>query len=108
MNTTISIQPIYLTPVITVLSQLTNIIGKPGPILIDTSVYGHHIGTYKTQTIDIVAIGSENEPVTIEQVLEMFKKLENAKVHTKDTYAGTYIFDGLARKNSMFKIMWGT
>jgi len=99
-----------LTEINYVLKFLDAVIGKPGPIVLDTNILGWAAeGDDYPKEKDVYTIGLPDRDITYADVSEVFKKISKNKEVNKTLEKRDFIFDGFRKtKHQTWQILWGS
>ena len=100
-----------LTEINYVLKFLDAVVGKPGPIVLDTNIFGwadeddHDYSKEK----DLFTIGLPDRNITYAEVSEVFKKISKSKEINKTLQTRDFIFEGFHKtKHHTWQISWAS
>jgi len=100
-----------LTEINYVLKFLDAVVGKPGPIVLDTNIFGwadEYEGNYSKEK-DLYTIGLPDRNITYAEVSEVFKKISKSKEVNKTLEKRDFIFEGFYKtKNNTWQIAWAS
>lgn len=93
-----------------VLNLAKEIVGKKGPIHIDTRVYAHNIFLKEDRSNeDSVVLGADQTEVTVAQLVDLFEQLNSLVDALSDETDRTYFFEGFTKHAAdKFSLNWGS
>ena len=93
-----------------VLLVASELIGKKGPIEIDSRIYRHNINLEKSDKgNDLHILGENGNEVTFEELIELITKLNNLVDGLVEETGRTYCFEGIEKNtDNKFVMLWGS
>jgi len=93
-----------------ILLVANEIVGKKGPIAIDSRIYRHNINMQECEKEDDLYILEENgNKVTFEELIELITKLNNLVDNLVDETGRSYLFEGIEKlSDNKFIMSWGS
>ena len=94
---------------IEVLLVANEIVGKKGPIAIDSRIYRHNINMEEVDKgNDLYILGENGNEVTFEELIELITKLNDLVDNLYSATGRSYYFEGIEKSSDMFVMAWGS
>ncbi len=86
------------------------IIGKKGPIEIDSKIYSHNINMKECDKgNDLYILGGNGNKITFEELIELITKLNDLVDDLVDETGRSYCFEGIEKvSGNKFVMSWGS
>lgn len=93
-----------------ILVVASEIVGKKGPIEIDSRIYSHNINIEECDKgNDLFILGENGKKVTFEKLIELITKLDDLVDELVDETGRSYCFEGIEKvSGSKFIMLWGS
>lgn len=93
-----------------VLVVASEIVGKKGPIEIDSRIYSHNINLAKCdKENDYYILGKNGNDVTFEELIKLITKLNDLVDELYTATGRSYCFEGIEKySDNKFIILWGS
>lgn len=93
-----------------ILQFASDIVGKTGPITLDTRVYAHNILLDEDRSSeDQIVLGEGGTAVTFATVIALFEQLNELVDELSDDSGRTYFFEGITKHSAAhFSLNWGS
>jgi len=95
---------------IEILVVASEIVGKKGPIEIDSRIYSHNINMEDLDKgNDSNTLGENGKKVTFEELIELITKLNDLIENLVDETGRSYCFEGIEKvSGNKFVMLWGS
>jgi hypothetical protein len=99
-----------LYPATEFLVVASEIVGKTGPVEIDSRIYRHNINMEECDKgNDLYILGENGSEVTFEELIELITKLNDLVDELVDETGRSYYFEGIEKVSSnKFVMSWGS
>ena len=101
--------------IIEVIQDINMILGKQGPLHINTGVFDRGGGDYEDDQFDtindMVVIGENGNKITLDDIMQLFKIMEKQfDLLYEDGYHYGYFYEGISYDddNDTYEVLWGT
>ena len=93
-----------------ILAVANEIVGKKGPIEINSRIYSHNINLKECDKgIDLYFLGENGNQITFEELIELITKLNDLVDELVDETGRSYCFEGIEKLSSnKFIMSWGS
>ena len=93
-----------------ILVVANEIVGKKGPIEIDSKIYRHNINLEKSDKgNDSYILGENGNDVTFEELIDLITKLNDLVDEIQDETGRSYYFEGIEKASeNKFIMLWGS
>lgn len=93
-----------------ILVLANEIVGKKGPIEIDSKIYSHNINMeVSNKGNDLYILGENGNKVTFEELIKLITKLNDLVDKLVDETGRSYCFEGIEKySDDKFIILWGS
>ncbi|WP_113905741.1 hypothetical protein [Aliidiomarina celeris] len=93
-----------------VLSLAQELVGKQGPIELNTGIYDHNIFLEEDRSAeDIVVLGEDKSEITFAQLIELFEQLDSLVDDLSDETERSYFFEGITKNSATsYSFNWGS
>jgi len=95
--------------------DVKNMVGKTGPLNINTGVYERELGEYEEVGLyaidDLMVIGNEGKKITFDYVMEIFEYMKDQFKQIDDNgFAYAYFYEGIKynKKDNIYEVLWGS
>jgi len=87
-----------------------DIVGKKGPVGIDTGIYKHNLlFEDKDKKCDVYMLGEDGNEITIDQMVALFSMLDDLVDKLMSKTWRSYYFEGMVQlSDNEFYICWGS
>jgi hypothetical protein len=103
--------PWQLFPIVNTLKFAHHLVGKDGPVNLDTQICAHYDFNGNGTLEDIVVIGKPGEKITLEDIMHAFNAINKSKLYQSKFNSGkrSYSFEGFHESSAdNYSIMWGS
>lgn len=93
-----------------ILVVANEIVGKKGPIEIDSKIYSHNINMEESaKGNDLYHMGESGNQVTFKELIELITKLNDLVDDLEEETGRSYCFEGIEKvSDNKFIILWGS
>ena len=98
-----------LSSTVEILAMAKAILGKNGPIEIDSSIYSHNFDMEEKEKDDIHILGKNGCEITIEAIIDLLTLLSDLVDDLEDETGRTYRFEGIDKvSDTKYSFWWGS
>jgi len=93
-----------------ILVVASEVLGKKGPIEIDSRIYCHNINLKECDKgNDLYILGGNGNKITFEELIELITKLNDLVDDLEDETGRSYYFEGMEKvSDNIFSMSWGS
>ncbi len=93
-----------------VLRVANEIVGKKGPVEIDSKIYSHNINIEECDKgNDLFILGENGNKITFEELIQLITKLDDLVEGLVDKTGRSYCFEGIEKvSGNKLVILWGS